>query len=80
MTESKICVELTVRSDYKSQKTGTEYWILQDDFGNEQLVKKAYICDTLMRGDRCLFKVQPGCSDGRGYFILNFLKVVKHIG
>lgn len=72
-----MVLQLVVKGEFTSKKTGAPCWILVDDYGNESYIKKAYICDELHLGDRCLFKVSAGSYENHGFLIFNFLHVLK---
>lgn len=72
-----MVMQLKVKNKFKSAKTGYEYYTLVDEYGNEAGIKSAYVCEELMPGDICLFKLGAGYSNGKSFLVFNFLRLLK---
>ena len=71
-----MVMQLKVKNQFKSAKTGYDYYTLVDDYGNEAGIKVAYVSAQLFPGDVCLFKVSAGYRDGRNFLIFSFLRLL----
>lgn len=72
-----MVMQLKVKNRFKSAKTGYEYYTIVDEYGNEAGIKAAYVCEELMPGDVCLFKISAGYSGGKNFLIFNFLRLLR---